>query len=37
MFTLGVKYLITDLKESGGSREIAIDPIIGTVGLAYRF
>lgn len=37
MFTLGVKYLISDLKETGGSREIAIDPIIGTVGLAYRF
>ena len=37
MFSLGVKYMISDLKETGGPREIAIDPIIGSIGLAYRF
>jgi outer membrane protein W len=37
LFTVAVKYLISDLKESGGPREIAIDPIIGSIGIGYRF
>ena len=36
-FTAAVKYLISDLKEDGGPREIAIDPIIGSIGIGYRF
>jgi len=34
---LAVKYLISDLKEDGGPREIAIDPIIGSIGIGFRF
>ena len=34
---LAVKYLISDLKEDGGPREIAIDPIIGSIGIGCRF
>jgi len=37
LFTAAVKYLISDLKEDGGPREIAIDPIIGSIGIGYRF
>jgi outer membrane protein W len=37
MATLGVRYLISDLKEDGGPREIAIDPIIGSIGIGLRF
>ena len=37
LFTASVKYLISDLKEDGGPREIAIDPIIGSLGIGYRF
>lgn len=37
LFTVAAKYLISDLKESGGPREIAIDPIIGSIGIGYRF
>lgn len=36
-FALAVKYLISDLKEDGGPREIAIDPIIGSIGIGFRF
>jgi len=36
-FALAVKYLISDLKEDGGPREIAIDPIIGSIGIGCRF
>ncbi len=32
-----MKYLISDLKEDGGPREIAIDPIIGSIGIGYKF
>ena len=34
---LAVKYLVSDLKEDGGPREIAIDPIIGSIGIGFRF
>ena len=34
---VAVKYLISDLKEDGGPREIAIDPIIGSIGIGFRF
>jgi len=37
MFTAGIRYLVSDLKESGGPREIAIDPLIGLIGIGYRF
>lgn len=37
MFTAALKYLVSDLKESGGPREIAIDPLIGSIGIGYRF
>ncbi len=37
MATLGVRYLISDLKEDGGPREIAIDPLIGSIGIGFRF
>jgi outer membrane protein W len=37
MATLAVKYLISDLKEDGGPREIAIDPLIGSIGIGFRF
>ena len=36
-FALAVKYLLSDLKEDGGPREIAIDPIIGSIGIGCRF
>jgi outer membrane protein W len=36
-FTLALKYLVSDLKESGGPREIAIDPLIGSLGIGFRF
>ena len=36
-FALAVKYLISDLAQSGGPREIAIDPIIGSIGIGCRF
>ena len=37
LFTASVKYLISDLKEDGGPREIAIDPLIGAIGIGVRF
>jgi hypothetical protein len=37
MATLAAKYLISDLKEDGGPREIAIDPLIGSIGIGVRF
>ncbi|MGB5814860.1 MAG: OmpW family outer membrane protein [Thermoanaerobaculia bacterium] len=37
IITVAVKYLISDLKEDGGPREIAIDPIIGSIGIGYKF
>ena len=37
IFSLALKYLVSDLKESGGPREIAIDPLIGSIGIGYRF
>ena len=37
MFTLALKYLVSDLKENGGPREIAIDPLIGSIGIGYKF
>ena len=37
IFSMAVKYLLSDLKEDGGPREIAIDPIIGSIGIGFRF
>jgi len=37
LFTAALKYLVSDLKESGGPREIAIDPLIASIGIGYRF
>ncbi len=36
-FLIRKQYLISDLKEDGGPREIAIDPIIGSIGIGYKF
>lgn len=36
-FTASVKYMLTDLKEEGGPREIALDPIIGSLGIGFKF
>ena len=35
--SFAVKYLISDLKEDGGPREIAVDPIIGSIGIGFSF
>jgi outer membrane protein W len=37
LFTVALKYLVSDLKETGGPREIAIDPLIGSIGIGYKF
>lgn len=36
-FTAAVKYMVSDLKQDGGPLEIAIDPIIGSLGIGFRF
>ena len=37
LFTAALKYLVSDLKQSGDPREIAIDPLIASIGIGYKF
>jgi len=37
IFTAGLDWILVDLEEDGGPHELSMDPLVGSIGIGYRF